>query len=843
MRHPDGEIALFNDSAVGIAPEPAALLDYGRRLGLDAPAYASRSFPETGYHVWRAGSDALIVDAGPIGPDYVPAHAHGDIFSFELSLEGRRVVVDGGTSSYETGAERDWARSTRAHNTVEIAGSDQAEFFGAFRVGRRGRPRDVAARVSAEGLQLSGWHDGYRRLAGRPIHRRELQLAAEAALLVWDTVESPVAQTAVSRVRFAPGARVRLEGKDSAAIEAAGVTLALHSFGARLALEEGYYAQRFGERVPCPVLALYKDAGPEFGYALARASARPGSTRPARRSRVGRWSAGADALRAPGRPREDRRPQPLLLAGAGAPSARLLEMSREWAARGHEVTVVTNFPNHPTGVVPPAYRGRSFLIEHTQGLRVIRCRTYATPNRGFLKRTLGHLVFMFEAVWQATRHLRGTDVLVASSPTLFCVVAALAISRRLKVPYVFEVRDLWPAIFVELGVIRNRLVIAALERLELALYRRAGAVVAVTHAFADDIAQRRHRPRQAPVIPERRRPRVVPTGSGRAALRARLGLADKLVCCTAALTASATRWAGSWRWPQAAERSGNPLPVRRRGSREGRPRRPRPRAGARQRDVPRERCRARRWPRTTGPPTSAWCPLRAVPLFRAFIPSKMFEILACGRPVVASLEGEAARILEASGAALVVPPEDVDAIAAAVTRLAADPGCARRWPPAGGRTSRSASTASVSRPAISSCSRPRFGPRRAQPYNPSLSRRPLVSERGAVKVLHVVGARPNFMKVAPVMRGMAAREGRFEQRLVHTGQHYDEAMSQVFFDELGIAPPDENLEVGSESPRAQTAEIMLRFEPVIEAFRPDWLVVVGDVNSTMAATLVARRSA
>ena len=275
MRHPDGEIALFNDSAVGIAPEPAALLDYGRRLGLDAPEYASRSFPETGYHVWRAGSDALIVDAGPIGPDYVPAHAHGDIFSFELSLEGRRVVVDGGTSSYETGAERDWARSTRAHNTVEIAGSDQAEFFGAFRVGRRGRPRDVAARVSAEGLQLSGWHDGYRRLAGRPIHRRELQLAAEAALLVWDTVESPVAQTAVSRVRFAPGARVRLEGKDSAAIEAGGMTLALHSFGARLALEEGYYAQRFGERVPCPVLALYKDAGPEFGYALARASARP----------------------------------------------------------------------------------------------------------------------------------------------------------------------------------------------------------------------------------------------------------------------------------------------------------------------------------------------------------------------------------------------------------------------------------------------------------------------------------------------------------------------------------------------------------------------------------------
>ena len=116
-----------------------------------------------------------------------------------------------------------------------------------------------------------------------------------------------------------------------------------------------------------------------------------------------------------------------------------------------------------------------------------------------------------------------------------------------------------------------------------------------------------------------------------------------------------------------------------------------------------------------------------------------------------------------------------------------------------------------------------------------------MADTAALKILHVVGARPNFMKVAPVLRAMAARAGRFEQRLVHTGQHYDAAMSEVFFDELGIAPPDVNLEVGSGSHAAQTAEIMLRFEPVLEAFRPDWLVVVGDVNSTMAATLVAAK--
>jgi len=114
-------------------------------------------------------------------------------------------------------------------------------------------------------------------------------------------------------------------------------------------------------------------------------------------------------------------------------------------------------------------------------------------------------------------------------------------------------------------------------------------------------------------------------------------------------------------------------------------------------------------------------------------------------------------------------------------------------------------------------------------------------DRSTQKVLHVVGARPNFMKVAPVMRALAAHGAKLEQRLVHTGQHYDEAMSRVFFDELGIAPPDDNLEVGSGSHAAQTAEIMLRFEPVLLRFRPDWLVVVGDVNSTMAATLVATK--
>ena len=282
-------------------------------------------------------------------------------------------------------------------------------------------------------------------------------------------------------------------------------------------------------------------------------------------------------------------------------------------------------------------------------------------------------MFTFQAAWQATPHLRDTDVLIASSPTLFSVIAAFVVSRRVGAPYVFEVRDLWPAIFVELGVIRNRVAIGLLEWLELALYRRACAVVTVTQAFADDIARRGIEPAKLHVIPNgvdldafRPEPEEAP-------LRAELGLGDKLVvlyCGAHGISHALSRILDV-----AARLQGDPrihflfvgegaekdtLVARARALQLGNV--------TFLAAVPREQV-----PALYRAADVCLVPLRAVPLFRSFIPSKMFEILACGRPILASLEGEAARILEASGAAVVVPPEDVDAIAAAVRRLAADP--------------------------------------------------------------------------------------------------------------------------------------------------------------------------
>lgn len=107
-------------------------------------------------------------------------------------------------------------------------------------------------------------------------------------------------------------------------------------------------------------------------------------------------------------------------------------------------------------------------------------------------------------------------------------------------------------------------------------------------------------------------------------------------------------------------------------------------------------------------------------------------------------------------------------------------------------------------------------------------------------ILHVVGARPNFMKLAPVLTGLASK-ANVHQTLVHTGQHYDKNMSDIFFQQLNLPKPDINLEVGSGSHAFQTAQIMMRFEKVVQEQKPDWVMVYGDVNSTVAAALVCAK--
>lgn len=177
-----GEIAFFNDAAIGIAPAPAELLRYAGALGfVDG---APRTGPVThlrdsGYVRVAQGPAIALLDVAPVGPDYLPGHAHADTLSFELSVFGQRVLVNSGTSCYGTSAERLRQRGTAAHNTVVVDGHDSSEVWAGFRVARRARPHGLRVEDDGAGsVRVACAHDGYRRLPGRPEHRREWVMSA-----------------------------------------------------------------------------------------------------------------------------------------------------------------------------------------------------------------------------------------------------------------------------------------------------------------------------------------------------------------------------------------------------------------------------------------------------------------------------------------------------------------------------------------------------------------------------------------------------------------------------------------------------------------------------------------
>src|SRR5450756_2238497 len=174
----------------------------------------------------------------------------------------------------------------------------------------------------------------------------------------------------------------------------------------------------------------------------------------------------------------------------GAPQARLSALAASWAADGDDVTVLTGMPNHPTGVLPPAYRRAVLRREIADGYRVVRTWLYATPNEGVARKTLGHLSFMASSVLLGWRASGQADVVVVSSPTFFSILSGWLLARLKRARFVVEIRDLWPAIFVELGVLTDRRVIWLLERLELAAYAAADQVVVVSAGFRADLIRR-----------------------------------------------------------------------------------------------------------------------------------------------------------------------------------------------------------------------------------------------------------------------------------------------------------------------------------------------------------------
>jgi glycosyltransferase involved in cell wall biosynthesis len=182
-----------------------------------------------------------------------------------------------------------------------------------------------------------------------------------------------------------------------------------------------------------------------------------------------------------------------------APASRTFEHCREWVKAGHDVTVMTCAPNFPKGEVYQGYRNKLWQSERMDGIRVIRVWTYITANHGFMKRVLDYQSFMVMAI--LTSHfVRGVDLVIGTSPQFFTVCAAYIVSRIKLIPFVFELRDIWPESIEAVGAMRNSLAIRLLEKLELFLYRKASLVVAVTHSFRRNLMARGIEPDKIQVI-------------------------------------------------------------------------------------------------------------------------------------------------------------------------------------------------------------------------------------------------------------------------------------------------------------------------------------------------------
>ncbi len=364
-----------------------------------------------------------------------------------------------------------------------------------------------------------------------------------------------------------------------------------------------------------------------------------------------------------------------------APASRTFEHCREWVRAGHRVTVVTGAPNFPKGKVFDGYRNALWQSEEMAGIRVIRVWTYITANAGFVKRILDYQSFMAAAIL-ASPLIRGVDVVVGTSPQLFTTCAAYAVSRLKRIPYVFGPRALWPESIRAVGAIGNSRVLDMLECLELFLYRKAGRIVSVTQSFKRNLVGRGIDGDKIAVVTNgvdvsrfRPQPRD-------AALEAELGLQGKFVAGyigTHGLAHALETLLEAARRLQ-DDPVGRDIRLLFLGD------------GANKQklvaqaqamglhnvafvdSVPKEQV-VRYWSLLD----VSIIHLKKTELFTTVIPSKLFECMGMGIPVLHGVAGESAEIVEREGCGQVFVPEDVGALCAGLLALKSDAALRQRY--------------------------------------------------------------------------------------------------------------------------------------------------------------------
>lgn len=362
-----------------------------------------------------------------------------------------------------------------------------------------------------------------------------------------------------------------------------------------------------------------------------------------------------------------------------APSARLGGFAKYWAQQGHDVSVLSSVPNHPTGIVKDDYAHiKSHEIEVAdEGYRILRHNFYMSRNKGFIKRSYMHLSFALHVlrVNYFNTPLEKPDIILASSPSFFPVISAWLLARKYKVPFIFEVRDLWPGIFKELGTLKNPFILKTLEKIELFLYRKAAAVVTVTKGFAKDIANRGIDPKKLFIITngvsddEYETAKDTVQNGAVQKLRGELQLNPMTKVMLYIGTHGPSQALGQIIDAARTMMDRSDILFLFVGN------------GA---DKERIMNLAKGMPnvefKDAVTKEEVWAyynmahinfvPLKDIPGFETTIPSKMFEIFATGTPIVGCLRGEAAEILTNSKAAIVVEPENPEQLSEAILEIA-----------------------------------------------------------------------------------------------------------------------------------------------------------------------------
>ena len=363
----------------------------------------------------------------------------------------------------------------------------------------------------------------------------------------------------------------------------------------------------------------------------------------------------------------------------GAPAARAAELSRCWARDGHEVTVLTGFPNHPTGIVPSEYRSkfrRLVLRERMDGVSIVRTWLFPFPNRKAYERMLNYSSFCLSSA-STGLFLSRPDVVIATSPQLLVGLSGWWLARAKRVPFVFEVRDLWPESLAAVGMgDQNSLLHRLLAKIAGFLYRSCDHVVVVTPAFEDHLVEHWHMPRaKISIVGNGVEPDLFSPQNASTDLRRELGADGKFVVCYIGTMGMAH---GLETMVEAAARLQHSAPevlfllVGEGAEKEHVISLARSRGLTNLRFVdqqPREKI-------VTYICASDVCLvlLKKADLFKTVIPTKMLEFMSCARPVLLGVDGQARKIVEEAQAGIFVEPENAADLAQAVIRLAADPG-------------------------------------------------------------------------------------------------------------------------------------------------------------------------